>query len=200
VNVAPVKMVVTEADAALEVPPPPALDAAPPEAQPPVADASTTEAPPAVTDAAPEVASALISCAEVAAAGTPDRLKDFQWMIQTSFNQAFYDTVTIDTGCKITYQHFVMGTPGNPPMSTTRSVTMSGDDCTAARSWTTNVRFLDVLRTGDNCPYGDGNPGDVFDLTLTDEGRVARKTYLCPEPTVESVRACLRPLVARSFP
>jgi hypothetical protein len=112
-------------------------------------------------------------------------------MIQTSFNQSVYDTVTIDSGCKLTYRYNVMTTTF--PKTTETSTTMSADDCAAARGWTTNERFLQILRTGDNCPYGDGNPGDVFDLTLTDEGRVARKTYLCPEPTVEAyAAACAR--------
>lgn len=207
VNGDPSKMMVVQADAAAEMappPPPPVVDAASsPEAAPPI-DAPVAEAAPAETGAAADAggaeAPALLSCPELAAGGKPDRLQDFQWMIQTSFNQAFYDTVTIAGGCKMTYVHNVMGAPGKPPQSSTQSVTMAAADCAAARGWTTNARFLEVLRTGENCPFGPGNPGDIFDLTLTDEGRVARKTYLCPEPTVEAVRACLRPLVARLFP
>jgi hypothetical protein len=204
------KTIVAAADAATETPPtdmppaetPPASDDSPAEAQPPFVDAAPTEVAPAPGDAASDTAkldaAALISCAELAAGGKADRLKTFQWMIQTSFNQALYDTVTIDGGCKLTYQYEVM-TP-TAPKSTTQTTTMSPDDCAAARAWVTNARFLQVLDTGENCPFGPGNPGDVFDLTLTDVGRVARKTYLCPEPTVEAVRACLRPLVARLFP
>jgi hypothetical protein len=185
-------------------PPPPAspsADASYAQSRP---DATAPEVPVTATDAAAEVApgevAALISCDELAAGGMPDRLSDFQWMIQTSFNQAFYDTVTFDSTCKLSYQAFTMGPPNMPPGSTTRGAMMLSGDCAAARSWATNERFLQVLRTGDNCPYGPGNPGDLFDLTLTGEGRVARKTYLCSEPTVEAVRVCLRALVARYFP
>jgi hypothetical protein len=209
VNGDPSTMIVVAADAAAETapsppPPPPMVDAASsPEAAPPL-DAPVAESGPAETGAAADAggaeAAVLLSCPELAAGGEPDRLTDFQWMIQTSFSQAYYDTVTIDGGCKMTYVHIVMGPPGMPVHTSTRNVTMAAADCAAARGWTTNARFLEVLRTGENCPAGPGNPGDVFDLTLTDEGRVARKTYLCPEPTVEAVRACLRPLIARLFP
>jgi len=45
-----------------------------------------------------------------------------------------------------------------------------------------------------------GNPDDEFEITLTDGTLDQRKTYLCPEPTLDAVRACVSALVARSFP
>jgi hypothetical protein len=151
-------------------------------------------------------AAALESCSALAAAGAPARLSTFQWQYEVGQPGPLYgrpyDTVSFDAKCAITYQKtiFPVPTAQSAPKSTTKTVTMSAVDCAAARGWATNARFLEVLRTGDGCPYGMGNPDDVFDLNLTDEGRVARKTYLCPEPTLEAVRACLRPLVARLFP
>jgi hypothetical protein len=182
------------ADAAAPVvTPPKAADASAPVVAEPAADASALD----VTSAE---AGAPLTCASLAAGGTPNRLQDFQWQYQVAYvgpYNAPYDTVTIANGCVLTYQRTIMPPA---PKSTTQMVTMNTADCADARGWATNARFLEVLRTGDHCPTGDGNPGDVFDLTLTDEGRVARKTFLCPEPTLEAVRACLRPLVARLFP
>jgi hypothetical protein len=178
-----------------------AADAPPPLATSPRADASALDVTPAATEASgPEVAGELITCAALAAGGKPDLLTDFQWQYEVPTTGPYnlpYDTVKIDNGCALTYQKTIMPPA---PKATTRTVTMGAGDCADARGWATNARFLEVLRTGDGCPYGEGNPGDVFELTLTNEGRVARKTYLCPEPTLEAVRACLRPLVARLFP
>jgi hypothetical protein len=212
-DTAPAKTLIAEADAAAdaaaETAPPvlaspkpdasmiiivePKTDAAPPDVAP-VPDAATPDAP---TDAAP-----LLSCAALAAAGAPVRLKTFEWDYQSPLPfdgpyQAPYDHITITDGCVLTYQ----GTIKPPaPKATTQTVTMDASDCAAARGWGTNARFLEVLATGDGCPYGEGNPGDAFELTLSDIGDVRRKTYLCPEPTLEAVRACLRPLIARLFP
>jgi hypothetical protein len=86
------------------------------------------------------------------------------------------------------------------PQSTTRIVTVGTAECAEARGWATNARFLEVLNTGEGCPFGNGNPDDLFEISLTDGTDDRRKTYLCPEPTLDAVRACANALVARSFP
>jgi hypothetical protein len=86
------------------------------------------------------------------------------------------------------------------PGVTTRTVTLNAVDCTAARDWATNARVLDVLVTGDDCPSGTGNPDDEIEVSLTDGTMDRRKTYQCPEPTLDALRACVSALVARSFP
>ncbi|HEX4407077.1 MAG TPA: hypothetical protein VH560_19695 [Polyangia bacterium] len=146
------------------------------------------------TDAGAADRAPIPSCATLAAAGAPTQLGSFQWMYGVGpagdlYNRP-YDTVTLENGCQLTYQ---AGT-------STRTVTLNGADCAAARAWATNARFLDVLSTGDDCPYGIGNPDDLFEVNLTDGTMDWRKTYLCPEPTLDAVRACVNALVARSFP
>jgi hypothetical protein len=147
----------------------------------------------------------LISCAAVAAGGQPDGLKGFQWQYMVGTldkNNRPYDSVTIDSGCVLTYQRTNPPLDAPPTMrtSTTRDVTMTPADCAAARGWATNARFLSVLETGDGCPYGPGNPDDLFEVDLTDGSVLGRKTYLCPEPTLDAVRACMSGLVTRLFP
>jgi hypothetical protein len=148
----------------------------------------------------------LLSCAALAAAGMTDELKTFQWMYEVgpggsgSYNRP-YDTVTLTQACQMTYQKTIFPRPKVPaPQATTRTVTVGAADCAEARGWATNARFLEVLLTGDDCPYGMGNPDDLFEVTLTDGTDDRRKTYLCPEPTLDAVRACVSALVARSFP
>jgi len=146
-----------------------------------------------------------ISCAELAAGGKPTQLRDFQWQYKVGpldSNNWPYDTVAIAHDCDLVYQKT------NPPLdappvmrtSTTRNVTMNPTDCTAARSWATNARFLSVLDTGDGCPYGPGNHDDLFESDLIDGTSHRRKTYLCPEPTLDAVRACVSDLATRLFP
>jgi hypothetical protein len=148
----------------------------------------------------------LLSCAVLAAAGKADQLKTFQWMYEVgpggsgSYGRP-YDTVTLTQECQMTYQRTILPRPMPPaPQSTTRSVTVGAADCAEARGWATNARFLEVLDTGDDCPFGMGNPDDVFEINLTDGTLHQRKTYLCPEPTLDAVRACTSALVARLFP
>jgi hypothetical protein len=149
----------------------------------------------------------LLSCAALAAAGKPNQLKTFQWMYEVgpggsgSYGRP-YDTVTLTQACQMTYERTILPPPLPPAgvYSTTRMVTVGAADCVEARGWATNARFLEVLRTGDGCPYGMGNPDDVFEVYLTDGTLDQRKTYLCPEPTLDAVRACVSALVARSFP
>jgi hypothetical protein len=132
------------------------------------------------------------SCAALAAAGAPDTLVDFFWSNQVAPGQSSreWDDLWLEQGCQLRFQH----------EDAQRTTTMSAGDCASARAWATNARVLEVLRTGSGCPYGDGNATETLELTLSDEGRVARKTYKCPEPTLEVLRACLRPLVDRYFP
>jgi hypothetical protein len=145
------------------------------------------------------------SCAALAAAGAGDQLDTFQWMYEVGpvngqYNRP-YDTVTLSHACQLTYQKTVLPRPVPPaPGSTTRTVTLNAADCTGARAWATNARFLDVLTTGDGCPDGTGNPDDAFEVDLTDGTMDRRKIYPCPEPTLDAVRACVSALVARSFP
>ena len=148
----------------------------------------------------------LLSCAALAAAGKADRLKTFQWMYEVgpggsgSYGRP-YDTVTLTQECQMTYERTIFPRPMLPaPQSTTRTVTVGAADCAEARGWATNARFLEVLDTGDDCPFGMGNPDDVFEINLTDGTLDQRKTYLCPEPTLDAVRACTSALVARLFP
>jgi hypothetical protein len=86
------------------------------------------------------------------------------------------------------------------PGVTTRTVTLNAVDCAEARDWATNARVLDVLVTGDDCPSGTGNSDDEIEVSLTDGTMDRRKTYQCPEPTLDALRACVSALVARSFP
>jgi len=148
----------------------------------------------------------LLSCAALAAAGKADQLKTFQWMYEVgpggpgSYGRP-YDTVTLTQACQMTYQKTILPRPMFPaPQSTTRNVTVGAADCAEARGWATNARFLEVLRTGNMCPFGMGNPDDLFEVNLTDGTLDQRKTYLCPEPTLDAVRACVSALVARLFP
>jgi hypothetical protein len=148
----------------------------------------------------------LLSCAALAAAGKANQLQTFQWMYEVgpggpgSYSRP-YDTVTLTQACQMTYQKTILPRPLPPAQqSTTRTVTVGTADCAEARGWATNVRFLEVLDTGDDCPFGTGNPDDVFEINLTDGMLHQRKTYLCPEPTLDAVRACVSALVARSFP
>lgn len=148
----------------------------------------------------------LLSCAALAAAGMADQLKTFQWMYEVgpggsgSYSRP-YDTVTLTQACQMTYQRTILPRPMPPAaQSTTRTVTVGAADCYAARGWATNARFLEVLVTGDMCPFGMGNPDDLFEVNLTDGTDDRRKTYLCPEPTLDAVRACVSALVARLFP
>jgi hypothetical protein len=131
------------------------------------------------------------SCAALARGGAPDSFVDFTWgnQVAPGSGSDVWDFVSIDTRCAMGYQH----------MNATRTATLTGDDCAAARAWVTNAAFLDVLRTGANCPYLDGNATETFEVTLSPEGRVARKTYKCDEPTVSAERACLSDLVKRAF-
>jgi hypothetical protein len=155
-------------------------------------DGGTKTEPPAVlVDPSPAQAPSP-SCAGLAAAGAPDTLIDFFWSNQVAPGQSsrVWDDLWIEQGCQLRFQHD----------DAQRTTTMSAGDCASARAWVTNARVLEVLRTGSGCPYGDGNPTETLELTLTDEGRVARKTYKCPEPTLEVLRACLQPLVDRYFP
>jgi hypothetical protein len=133
-----------------------------------------------------------VDCPTLAAQGAPDSLVDFEWEFQVAPGPGSdaWDYVWIEKGCQMRFQH----------QNAQRTVTMGVADCAETRAWATNARFLDVLRTGSGCPYGDGNPTELFDLILTPEGRVARKTYACPEPTLEVLRACLHPVVDRLFP
>jgi hypothetical protein len=148
-----------------------------------------TSSPAVVT---PTEATTPTSCGELAAAGAPDTLVDFQWDFQVAPGPGsdVWDYVWIENGCQMRIQH----------QNAQRMVTMDAADCANTRAWVTNARFLDVLRTGSGCPYGDGNPTELFELIVTPEGRVARKTYACPEPTLEVLRACLHPVVDRLFP
>jgi len=147
----------------------------------------------------------LQSCAALAAAGEADQLDTFQWMYEVGptggpYNRP-YDTVSLAHGCQMTYQQTILPPPPPPgPWSTTRTVTLNAADCTAARAWATNARVLDVLATGDDCPFGMGNPDDEIEVYLLDGTMDRRKTYLCPEPTLDALRACVSALVARSFP
>src|SRR5450432_573369 len=148
----------------------------------------------------------LLSCAALAAAGKADQLETFQWMYEVgpggsgSYGRP-YDTITLTKACQMTYQKTILPKPLPPAaQSTTRTVTVSAGDCAEARGWATNARFLEVLNTGDDCPFGMGNPDDVFEINLTDGTLDQRKTYLCPEPTLDAVRACVSALVARLFP
>ncbi len=147
----------------------------------------------------------LPSCAAIAAAGEATQLDTFQWMYEVGptggpYNRP-YDTVSLAHGCQMTYQKTILPAPPPPgPYSTTRTVTLNTVDCTAARAWATNARVLDVLVTGDDCPAGTGNPDDEIEVNLTDGTMDRRKTYLCPEPTLDALRACVSALVARSFP
>jgi hypothetical protein len=131
------------------------------------------------------------SCAALASGGAPASLDNFTWGHQIAPGQGsdVWDFVWIENGCTIRYQH----------TNAMRSATLAVGDC-AARAWVTNQAFLDVLRTGAGCPYLDGSATETFELMLTTEGRVARKTYLCDEPTVSAERACLADLVKRLFP
>jgi hypothetical protein len=132
------------------------------------------------------------SCAALASGGAPATLDNFTWGHQIAPGQGsdVWDFVWIENGCTMRYQH----------TNAMRTATLAADDCAAARAWVTNAAFLDVLRTGAGCPYLDGNATETFELMLTTEGRVARKTYLCDEPTVSAERACLADLVKRLFP
>ena len=147
----------------------------------------------------------LLPCAALAAAGKASELKTFEWMyevgpLDSPYNRP-YDQVTFSQTCQMTYRKTVLPPPKLPaPSSTTRTVTLGAADCAEARGWATNARFLEVLRTGDMCPFGMGNPDDEFEITLTDGTLDQRKTYLCPEPTLDAVRACTSALVARLFP
>jgi hypothetical protein len=147
-----------------------------------------------------------VSCAALAAGGKPDLLKDFLWQymvgaLDSNSNNRPYDSVAIDSGCVLTYHQNDVPLDAGSAYRTTldRHVTMNATDCTAARSWATNARFISVLDTGDGCPYGPGNPEDLFEITMTDGTPHRRKTYLCPEPTLDGVRACVSDLVARLF-
>jgi hypothetical protein len=132
------------------------------------------------------------SCAELASGGAPATLDTFTWGHQIAPGQGsdVWDFVWIENGCTIRYQH----------TNAMRTATLAAGDCAGARAWVTNAAFLDVLRTGAGCPYLNGNATETFELMLTTDGRFARKTYLCDEPTVDAERACLADLVKRLFP
>jgi hypothetical protein len=132
------------------------------------------------------------SCAALASGGAPATLDNFTWGHQIAPGQGsdVWDFVSIENGCTMRYQH----------TNAMRMATLSVGDCAAARAWVTNAAFLDVLRTGAGCPYLNGNTTETFEVMLTPEGRVARKTYLCDEPTVSAERACLADVVKRLFP
>jgi hypothetical protein len=155
-------------------------------------DGGTKADAPAVVLIVPPPQAPPSSCEGLAAAGAPDTLVDFFWSDQVAPGQSsrVWDDLWIEQGCQLRFQH----------EDAQRTTTMSAGDCASARAWATNARVLEVLRTGVGCPYGDGNATETLELTLTDQGRVARKTYKCPEPTLEVLRACLRPLVDRYFP
>jgi hypothetical protein len=134
-----------------------------------------------------------LSCGALASGGTPDSLHDFLWQHQVTAGQssAAFDFVWIENGCTLRYQHD----------NAERSTPLVAADCADARGWVTNARFLDVLRTSAGCHTDNGgNATESFELTLTDGELVARKTFLCPEPSVEAVRSCLGSLVTRLFP
>lgn len=182
---------------------PPAVETGPSVSVAPAPDATGAAD---ANDAAAAERPPLLSCAALAAAGNAAELKIFQWMYEVgpggpgSYSRP-YDTVTLTQDCQITYQKTILPRPMLPAQqSTTRTVTVGAADCAEARGWATNARFLEVLNTGDGCPFGMGNPDDVLDVTLTDGTEPRRKTYLCPEPTLDAVRACASALVARSFP
>jgi hypothetical protein len=152
-------------------------------------DAGADAAPPTTVTAPAEIP----SCASLASGGAPDGLQDFMWQHQVAAGESSraWDFVSIKDGCTLGYQH----------EDTPRTVTMAAGDCADARSWVTNARFLEVLRTSAGCSTDDGkNATESFELTLEQDVLVARKTFLCPEPTIAAVRACLSPLVARLFP
>jgi hypothetical protein len=133
------------------------------------------------------------SCSVLAQGGAPDLLTDFMWQHQVTAGEssAAFDFVWIEGGCTLHYQH----------QNAERTMTMVSGDCADARSWVTNARFLEVLRTSDGCHTDNGgNATESFELTLTNGEQPRRKTFLCPEPTVEAVRTCLRSLVVQLFP
>ncbi len=185
-----------EAASPIEVYPPDARD----DIVGPATDATDVSTDERVADPAP-----LPSCAALAAGGDANQLDTFRWMYEVGptggpYNRP-YDIVTLHDGCQMTYQKTILPPPTPPaPGVTTRTVTLNAADCAAARAWPTNARVLDVLVTGDDCPSGPGNPDDEIEVNLTDGTMDRRKTYLCPEPTLDALRACVSALVARSFP
>jgi hypothetical protein len=133
-----------------------------------------------------------VSCDSLVSGGNADGLRDFFWQRQVAEGSSSraWDFVWIEQGCTLRYQHEDIQS----------SVTMGARDCADARGWVTNARFLAVLRTSVGCAIDGGKDAtEAFDLTLAEEGRIGRKTYLCPEPTVETVRGCLRSIVDRLF-
>jgi hypothetical protein len=151
--------------------------------------AAAAEAPVVVAgEPAPQV-----SCVTLAAGGAPDSLDDFTWQRQVRDGPGSdaWDFVWIEKGCVMRHQH----------ENVELTVTMAPADCTAARAWVTNARFLDVVRTGAGCDLSlPGNPDEVFEINLPDEGMIGRKFYRCYDPYLGAVRACLQPLVDRLFP
>ncbi|HSZ84057.1 MAG TPA: hypothetical protein VLA14_17355 [Polyangia bacterium] len=195
----PIRDVAAEAGAATEV------SVVAPDANGDLLEPATDGAVADARDAGAAEHAPLLSCAALAAAGHANQLETFQWMYEVGpvgdLYGRPYDTVTLTKACQMTYVRTILPRPLPPaPQSTTRTVTVGAADCAEARGWATNARFLEVLRTGDDCPFGMGNPDDVFEVVLTDGTDDRRKTYLCPEPTLDAVRACTSALVARSFP
>lgn len=138
-------------------------------------------------------APAATSCAELAAGGTSDELNGFVWqvVVTTGESSAAWDYVSLGYACGLKYQH----------ANEVAVVTMNADDCAASHAWATNARFLEVLRTGDGCPSGDGrSTTEAFDVSIANREPLGRKTSRCPEPTLDVERGCFRALVDRLFP
>jgi hypothetical protein len=150
----------------------------------------------AAADGGTAIAPMPASCTELAAGGTSDDVDGFMWQVMVADGQGSdaYDFVELGYSCGLKYQH------ANQP----KAVTLDAADCAAAHGWATNTRFLQILRTGDGCAISPQmlgkNATEMFEVDIHGAGSVARKTYQCPEPTLDIERGCFRALVDRLFP
>jgi hypothetical protein len=129
-------------------------------------------------------------CPSLAAGGAPETLVDFEWerQVRPCSSSACTDFVWLDKNCELRLQRD----------NATRARPLFAEDCAAARAWVTNAAFLDVLRAGTGCERTSNV--EVFYETLQSGEQPRYKTFDCPNPVVDVLRACLGDLVARSFP
>jgi hypothetical protein len=132
----------------------------------------------------------LPECQALAAAGSPDSLRQFNWDVAApgcSGSPVCFTTVVIDD-CSV----YIQGTAGNPAPG--QIFDLSAQDCRAARSWVSSSWFVEVLRTGSGCTPTARGEAWVVGLS---PNYVFTSTNFCPEPTVQSVRTCLGGLLTR---